>query len=37
MKLTNFKTELFIAEVDINIDFTTNVKIGKQGGGGQKM
>jgi prepilin-type N-terminal cleavage/methylation domain-containing protein len=26
---------LFIAEVDMNIDFTTNVKIGKQGGGGR--
>jgi hypothetical protein len=34
MKLTNWTIELFIAEVNMNIDFTTNVKIGKQGGGG---
>jgi hypothetical protein len=37
MKLTNLTTKLFIAEVSMNIDFTTNVKIGKQGGGGANM
>jgi hypothetical protein len=37
MKMTNLTTELCIAEVGISIDFTTNVKIGKQGGGGLDM
>jgi hypothetical protein len=37
MKLTNWTTKLFIAEVDMNIDFTTNVKIGNMGGGGAYM
>jgi hypothetical protein len=34
MKKTDSMLSFFNTEVNINIDFTTNVKIGKRGGGG---
>ncbi|MDR2168717.1 MAG: hypothetical protein LBP59_01080 [Planctomycetaceae bacterium] len=34
MKKVNLIVGLLKAEVNMNIDFTANVKIGKQGGGG---
>jgi hypothetical protein len=34
MKTTKLPSEFVIAEVNMNIDFMSNVKIGKTGGGG---
>jgi hypothetical protein len=37
MKNTSSMLSFFNTEVNISIDFTTNVKIGKGGGGGSSM
>jgi hypothetical protein len=37
MKKTNSMLSLLNTEVNVNIDFTTNINLGKQGGGGGKM
>jgi hypothetical protein len=37
MKKTNSMSSFLTAEVSINIDFTANVNLGKQGGGGAVM
>jgi hypothetical protein len=37
MRKTNSMLGLFNTEVNVNIDFVTNVNLGKQGGGGSIM
>jgi hypothetical protein len=37
MKKTNEKLSFLNVEVSANIDFMTNVNLGKQGGGGSNM
>jgi hypothetical protein len=37
MKKTNSMLSLLDIEVNINVDFTTNVNLGKQGGGGSNI
>jgi hypothetical protein len=37
MKKTNSISSFVNIEVNINIDFTANVNLGKQGGGGSNM
>jgi hypothetical protein len=37
MKKTDQKSGLLHVEVSVDIDFTTNVNLGKQGGGGSNM
>jgi hypothetical protein len=37
MKKTDKKSGLLCVEVSVDIDFTTNVNLGKQGGGGSNM
>jgi hypothetical protein len=37
MKKTDSMLSFFDTEVSVNIDFATNVNLGKQGGGGAKI
>jgi hypothetical protein len=37
MKKTDQKSGLLYIEVSVDIDFTANVNLGKQGGGGSNM
>jgi hypothetical protein len=37
MKKTDSMLSFFNTEVNINIDFTTNVNLGKRGGGGSNI